>query len=191
MTNRTLKVYGQTTPNTCLLVTADNVVVKNGQVTDELYSFVTSTELHGKASIKIQVLSGSVKITNVTSTYPAIINESIDGFVTFRQPVLNPFVVNKEQIDISSITLNEGDTFEYDHLMFNGPHRFAINTHKDVESGSTLTIGDFLTNKSRFSPDLYPLIGYDWYPFQMGSSDDEAKLIQFIYNNQQWLSKSS
>lgn len=186
MTKRTLRVHGQATNNTFLKVTVDDTVVKEGLVVDELYSFTTSTEFHGKATIRITVVSGEVTITNVTSTYPAVFNNDVDGFLTFRQPILNPFVVNKKLVDINTIKLKTGDTFEYDHLMFNGPHFFVVHTHKDVHQGDIVKIGDFLTGQSKLGPNLYPIIGYDWFPFEMGNTADEERLFNFIYNNTPW-----
>ena len=181
--HRTLRMYGSKTSDTNYTVTVNGQVVDNGQ--DELFSFITNTKLHGSYNIAISVLSGSVTLTNCTATYPALIN-STEGTATFVQPIESPVaVIENETVRIVpfDISINEGTTFIYEHLMFNGPTRFNITT-KDIDLfiGMNLYIGDFLTRTfNKNISDFHAEYDYTYKP-NIYNPENLEILKEIVYN---------
>lgn len=144
---RTLRIYGNKTSDASYTVTVNGEVVDHGK--NELFSFITNTKVHGSCSVAISVQTGNIILTNCTATYPALFN-GINGTATFVQPIESPVaIVENKKIKIIpfEISIKAGETFVYEHLMFNGPTRFNITTNNiDLFPGVDVYIGDFLTN---------------------------------------------
>jgi hypothetical protein len=126
---RTLKIYGQHTPNTSIRVLVDDNVVKDGPVDDRvLFQFDTDVQLHGKSVVDITVISGSIILESVTATYPALFNDTTIGTVTFKQPIDKPMVQFKNNTLSILDNIEVTDHLVYDHLMLNGPNVVKITT---------------------------------------------------------------
>ena len=145
---RTLRMYGHKNPDTTYTVTINGKLVDNGR--DELFSFVTNTQVHGSYSIVISVERGGITLTNCTATYPAYFNQ-IEGTATFDQPIEEPVAVIANQSIKTlpfEIDIKAGESFAYEHLMFNGPTRLNITTkEKDLFPGINVYIGNLITEK--------------------------------------------
>lgn len=168
---RKFTVYGTVTPNTDIKVLVDSDICKDGIVdTEEIFSFYTSVDLHGKVDVTINVLSGSLVLTNTVVTYPAIINNTV-GFVNFDQPIKNP-MLDSNLVELENISLAAGESIRYYHITLNGPDYWQVNVDTSVEVGTNLDIGNITTNQ--VSSFMQPIFHYTPLPC---SAKDPADLI--------------
>ena len=182
---RTLRIYGIKTPNTEYTVRVNDHVVENGG--DELFSFITSTTLHGSCSISITVSFGKLIIKNCTCTYPAIFN-GVEGTATTVQPIAEPvaLIKNGELITVPfDFVIDEGETFSYEHLMFNGPNKFVVTTEgKELFYGVDINLGFHWINELATGVlEVEPVYEYKPKPNDVTSLEDLKKLKEIVLKN--------
>lgn len=159
MAVRTFDIIGQATADASVLV--DNNTVFTGKINGtKLFTFTTDVRLHGKVKVEIKVRSGSIKIQKCLVTYPALINGVTTGGVQFDQPIKHPMVT---EYNGNLLTIEEAiitDYFCYDHLMFNGPTIWNIQTTNEIDMplGSIIK----LKNIKEFGTTLVTKIVPDW-----------------------------
>lgn len=175
---RTLRIYGTKDPNTDYTVFVNGTEVDVGL--DELYSFVTGTEFHGSYNVKICVTNGSLTLTHVTATYPAIIN-GIEGLATMIQPIKYPIAIFEnncmKQLEFP-IKIDASEILDYEHLMLNGPTLWKIDI-KDpvVKQGVNIFVGNLLTDEiTNGITDIKYDYRYDKKPNDINSTVDLENL---------------
>ncbi len=183
-TFRTLKIYGHRSTDVEYSVVIDNELTDNS--TDELFCFQTNTKFHGALDVSITVVKGSLTITHVTATYPAEINNHA-GYITMIQPIAEPVgIVTGSTLNTLPfpITVDNGQTFCYKHLMFNGPTKYIVSLNEDSFEGMNLYVGNFLNNE------LNPAIGnieyvFEYHPLpgRVNSVEDFSLLKQLVILN--------
>jgi len=177
-TFRTLRIYGTRSPNTEYTVNINGEPVSVG--TDELFSFVTNTKLHGSNNIVINVINGSITLTHCTATYPALFN-GIEGTATMVQPIAEPVAVI-ENGEIKSIPfpiiVNADNPLNYEHLMFNGPTRFRISIEGlGIVPGINVFIGNAIKNEfTQGIVDIQVDYEYEKFPNEISSIEDLESL---------------
>ena len=146
---RKLKVFGKISTNTKYTITinGEEFTPYNGE---ELFNFSTSTQLHGGIKVGINVQEGEVRLEKCLVTYPAILN-GINGTLTVIQPMEEPVAIIEDgtirSIPIEGIEIHSGETFEYHHLMFNGPSTIVVETEgHDIFPDVDIYAGDLLQN---------------------------------------------
>lgn len=180
MSIRTLRIYGTYDKNTVINVTVDNVPADNVLQNDLLYSFTTSTELHGKRTTNITVLTGKIQLGKITATYPALIN-GVDGYATFIQPIENPLVTFTDKLNFipKDLELTAPNTIQFDHLMLNGASKLIITSLETIKSGQEIYIGD-LRNPPTNGLSVKPEYTYTPLPNKFNQEDFE-KLVDTVY----------
>ena len=170
---------------------ADYIVVINGKVidnsTDELFSFITSTTVHGSYSISISVNTGFIIMTHCTATYPAIFND-VNGTATMIQPIAEPVAVikNGELKTVPfEITINADENFSYEHLLINGPTRLIISTEgKELFPGVDIDVGNFIDDQILDGIlDIQAVYEYQNKPNDCMSKDDLKQLKEIVLKN--------
>jgi hypothetical protein len=117
MAIRILDTYGKINSPSSANIKVDGKVVHNGILADGiLFSFKTDVSKHGKVVVSIELLYGSITITNVRVTYPSNNN----GLINMPQPIDQPL-----QPLLLPLTINNDIT--YNHYMFNGPEQWIID----------------------------------------------------------------
>jgi hypothetical protein len=178
-TFRTLKAHGSVSQGTQYSISIREAEVNKNDETC-LFSFITPTNFHGSYSVRIEVYSGELKIERWTATYPAILN-GVDGFATFEQPILKPMVILKNGVlrEYSFIEVRARQVFQYEHMMFNGPTKFLIETENEIEKNATIYVGDLI--KSSFSPEIKSLKpDYQYEPKPNNLKEDDLNLLRNI-----------
>lgn len=179
---RTLQILGTADPSTIGRVVVNDVCVHDGEfISDTLFAFKTTVTTHGRAVIDIAINTGSIKIENIIVTYPAIINKSIKGFMTFPQPIKTPMVQNLGDRIVTLQNVIVDKHIEYDHLMYNGPSYWDIEVDS-VELYEGINI-DARTVKL-LSVDA--VFNYDYKKFDVTSDDDFKKLVGYTYQKKEW-----
>ena len=182
-TYRTLKIHGQYEPETNIKVLVDGNVVKDGIVSDSvLFQFDTDVQLHGKATVDITVISGSITLESVTATYPALFNNTTSGTVTFKQPIDKPMV----QFNGTGLTILDNvkvtSHLVYDHLMLNGPNNLKVTTSDTVNISNDMdfnTNGDIrLAFKNGFFLDIESVYNYNKKPCDWMTDDTDLNLLK-------------
>ena len=173
-TFRTLRIYGFKQPGTEYIVKINGVVTELGS--DDLFSFITNTKLHGSNNIIINVLSGKLTITHCYATYPALFN-NVEGTATMVQPIADPIAVieNGQIFSVPfPIVVSEGETFDYEHLMFNGPSRFKIAVQGlGINPGINVFIGNAMKNEfTQGITDIQVEYDYERFPNEINSEED-------------------
>jgi hypothetical protein len=180
MTTRTLKIYGSYDIGTDIRVTIDGVPADNILQGTVLYSFDTSSELHGKATTHIEVISGKITLGDVTATYPAVIN-GVEGLISFIQPIENPLVTYTDKLTTipKNLTLTAPSTIEFDHLMLNGPSRLIITGAVSIDPGGNIFVGD-LRNPPPPNVSVHQDYQYTPKPNQFNQEDLDT-LLSLVY----------
>lgn len=156
---RTLKLYG--TNNAEYKVYINNELSESSN-TDLIYSFSTETTVHDSYNIKIEVTKGSLTLEKCLVDYPAILNGK-KGKITFDQPIETPlykFDGKELQAQPFPITITEGQTAEFEQLMFNGPTLFDVELSE--VNDSTVYVGNLITKE--FIPEMkniVPIYAYE------------------------------
>lgn len=116
-----------TTKDADIVVTINGVICKD-TLKDYIFSFESPSEFHGSVPISVQVVSGQISITQALACYPTNL-----GTITFPLPI-NPFVrLHKDHIEeLSNIIIKEGELFEYNHLIVNGPNYWVTTSPGDI-----------------------------------------------------------
>ena len=118
MTLRTLQTYGTSTTDAIADITVDDILVHSGPLTSsKLFEFTTDVSKHGKVSVCIKMLQGSITVTHNRVTYPALINDVV-GHVDMPQPIEQP-----------NLPFTVTSKLTYNHYMFNGPKQWIISTN--------------------------------------------------------------
>lgn len=167
---RKFTVYGTVTPGTTIKVLVDGDVCKDGPVeSDEIFSFYTGVDLHGKVNVSINVVSGKLVLGLTTVTYPAIIN-NVAGYVNFEQPIKYP-MLDLNLNELKSIMLLSDESINYYHITLNGPDYWQVTVDAGIEPGTNLDIGNITTNQ--VSSFMKPIFNYTPLPC---SAKDPADL---------------
>lgn len=131
---RSITVHGVATANTIIQVAVNGEICKDGLVTDSrLYGFSTPVDLHGALAVTIKVVSGEITIGPTYVEYPALF-DSGPGTVTFPIP-MNPIASVTDRVvqyPEGSVTVAEGDSFSYNHLIVNGPNYWDLTASKNI-----------------------------------------------------------
>lgn len=180
MTIRTLKIHGHYEPDTDIQVTVDGVPADNILQGPVLYSFNTSSELHGKATTRIEVISGKITLGDITATYPAVVN-GVEGLISFIQPIECPLVTYTDKLNIipKYLTLTAPSTIEFDHLMLNGPSRLIITGAVGIDPGGDMFVGD-LRNPPPPNVSVFQDYQYTPKPNQFNQEDLDI-LLSLVY----------
>jgi hypothetical protein len=182
-TFRKITLHGHKSPDAEITVLVDNKNINIGS--EDLFSFNTSTRLHGSSDVVIDVTKGNIVLTNCTVTYPAIFNNTVAGTITFIQPIEEPIaLIEDQQIKTLpfKIQVGPGEKLAYKHLMFNGPTRYNILIEDiDLVPGINIFIGNIL--KRRYIKNVIKHVGeydYIYLPNNSRSPEDLEKLKFFV-----------
>lgn len=186
MSVRNLKFYGTSETNTSICVIKDGEVIKDSLVNSEiLFDFFTSVEFHGVADFSIFVRSGNITLEKITATYPATFNETIQGSVTFVQPVRTPLLsltdTGFSPIPFGTI-ISEGETLKFKHLMLNGPSILHFKEMNDIKENDDYYLGNFFDMKDKLN-NIFPEYRYTPKPNNWTTDIDEELLKQEILNS--------
>lgn len=180
---RILRVYGHKQPNTQYTVTVNGMPADTAG--DGLFSFTTNTKLHGSCTVSVKVDQGSITLTHGTATYPAIYNGTVSGTVTIDQPIDRPIVVINKTVEFIpfDITIKQGQVFDYEHMLFNGPTRFRIATVGiDLMPNLNIHIGNLRTKEFiQGVVDVQTDYEYQQQP-NMNTVEDLEKLKSLVSN---------
>ena len=159
---RTLKLYGINNAEYKVYI---NQELSESSNTDLIYSFSTETTLHDSYNIKIEVTKGSLILEKCLVDYPAILNGK-KGKITFDQPIETPlYKFNGYELEAQPfpITINEGETVEFEQLMFNGPTLFDVELTDTTKVKESIYIGNLITKE--FIPEMKNIVPiYDYEP---------------------------
>ena len=140
MEYRTLKVYFESSKNAEFNIQIDGAAT---EIERDYFQFQTRVDFYGSCSVSIKVTKGSVTLERCTATYPAIINDQ-PSQITMSQPIKSPVaLVSSDEIQILDFPVKITDQLSYQHLMFNGPSYFIIDS-KEEEYSNNLYIGNLL-----------------------------------------------
>jgi len=190
---RRLKLKGTTSQSAKYKVLIDGKDVD--YLDDCIFSFVTKTSFHDSLSISIVVEKGWIRLEKCTASYPATFN-GISGTATIIQPIESPIAVIENntinQIPFN-ITINENETFNYEHLMLNGPSKLLISI-KDQEMYENIDffVGNFLTKEiSKGITDIQTEYNYNPKPNDIYKEEDLEKLKSLVINKHIALTKNT
>ena len=162
MAIRTLDTYGKINSPTSANITVDDKLVHTGILTNGiLFSFKTDVSKHGKVIISIELLYGSITITNIRVTYPSNNN----GLINMPQPIDQPL-----QPLLLPLTIDNDIT--YNHYMFNGPKQWII----DEGIKENLIIIDNFYDSVKFKK-IRPDWQYNNIPVDLNKINDISSLI--------------
>jgi hypothetical protein len=119
---RIIRALGTVQDGTRAIITADNQIVAQGHISNvvSLFNFAVPSQKQGKVKITIQIVEGSITVTNYRAVYSAIAGDSglsgfVDGPVALIQPNL-PFTVC--------------NLYEYDFYILNGVDYWCISSNQ-------------------------------------------------------------
>ena len=174
MSSRTLKVYFKKDSDANFDITVNSI---KAEIFDNFFSFETDTSFHGSYTITIIVYSGMLNLTRCTATYPAIVNGT-QGNITMEQPIKYPIAVVKDKkIETYSFPTTITNKLTYEHLMFNGPSYFVVDTES---KDTSLYIGDLLENINENVTRIETVYNYNKKPNDIFSKTDLEELKQLI-----------
>jgi len=108
----------------------------------QLFKYVTTADFNGNVHVKIEVNSGSVVIgpKDAAGVYPVVYDNVVNGLqvqgtMPFKQFnhvmwLQNP---SKRKEDDRDFIIEAGETFEYDHLIPNGPEWLEVYFHREQD----------------------------------------------------------
>jgi hypothetical protein len=159
---RKIRIHGKSN-NAKTIVTIDNIVC-NTVFDDCIFSFDCPSNFHGSIPVSIRVISGSIALNYTTATYPT-------NFGTITFPIsINSFArIYTDRVEhLSNIVINEGETFNYDHLIINGPNYWITEDRGD------LYVDDITTTK------ITPIFEYAPYTAIHSNNTALNDLIKFL-----------
>ena len=147
-TFRELNVFASTSVNAKYTITINGSEFKPNNKNEELFNFSTSTQFHGGTRISITVQEGELCLDRCLATYPATFN-GIEGTLTMIQPMEEQGAIIEDgmirSIPLEGIEISSGETFDYYHLLYNGPSMLIVEIDgHDVFPGVNIYIGDVL-----------------------------------------------
>jgi hypothetical protein len=164
MAFRTIHTWGTVAGDTAAVVKVGKTIIHAGPLCSGLlFEFITDVTLHGKVSVTIEVLYGTLMITHNRVTYPALI-KGIHGFVNMPQPINQP-----------NLPLTVDSVVTYDHYMFNGPAQWIVDT--DV-ANRVVVVDDFFNAVS--TDFIIPDWQYNQKPFDV-STITESGIKNYWY----------
>ena len=180
MSTRTLRIYGEYDPGTQIIVTINGMPADNVLAGDLLYSFNTSTEVHGRAITRIEVVRGKIVLGKITATYPALIN-NVEGWATFIQPMATPLITYTDRVNAipKNLTVHALEAVQFDHLMLNGASRLVVTSPETIVPGGELYVGDLRKHLPE-GVSIYPEYTYSPQPNKFNQEDFE-KLVASTY----------
>lgn len=187
---RKLRIYASTSDDAKYKILVNGSELVSYKPDDgELFSFETSTEFHGSVSVEIQVFEGFVTLSKCHATYPSIIN-TVPGTITMLQPMKEPIGILENggirSIPINGIVVSKGETFNYEHLLYNGPNVTIIELDgHDIQPNENLYLGDVLNHDviAGIKGIEYKFEYSDVKPHNIWKGEDFEKLKEFILNN--------
>jgi len=176
---RTLKLYGINNAKYKVYI---NDKISQSFDSNLIYTFSTNTTLHGSYNIKIEVIKGSLILEKCLVDYPATLN-SKKGSITMVQPIESPLYkwIGQELIvQPFPIEISEGETVDFEHLMFNGPTFFQVALNQETTE-ENLYIGNPIT-KDYISElkDIQPVFEYDPEDWNLWSKESLQKLVNLV-----------
>ena len=145
---RELKVFASKSVDAKYTITINDSEFKPNNKNEELFNFSTSTQFHGAYRFNLKVQEGELCLDKCLATYPALFN-GIRGTMTAIQPMEEPVAVIEDgkirSIPLEGIKISSGETFEYYHLMYNGPSMIIVEIDDhDIFPGVDIYFGDLL-----------------------------------------------
>ena len=185
MTTRKFDIIGESSSANATIMVDNNIVFTGPISGSKLFTFTTDVTLHVKVKIEVKVHDGSIKIKKCLVTYPARINGLISGFVQFDQPIKNPMTTqfNGNTIALEDVTVT--DYFCYDHLMFNGPTVWNIQTTNEVDMvpGITIKLKNTDATGSTLVTSIVPDWGYEHRQIDVLSVEEIDKFKKELYES--------
>ena len=176
---RTLKLYGTNNAEYKVYI---NDELSQSFDSDLIYTFNTDTTLHGSYNVKIEVTKGSLTLEKCLVDYPATLNGK-KGIMTMDQPIETPLYKWTGQELIAQpfpIEISEGETVEFEHLMFNGATFFKVDLkHETTEE--KVYVGNLITRN--YNPDLrdiQPVFEYEPEDWNLWSKESLQKLVDVV-----------
>jgi hypothetical protein len=125
---REIRIQG-TWSNATVTITAGGIVCDNILINDCIFSFTSPSKFHGSVPISIKVIAGQVALGKVLVRYPTNV-----GTITFPIPMNSIGKIHSNYCveQLSNIVINAGETFEYDHLIVNGPNYWITDMQGDI-----------------------------------------------------------
>ena len=158
--HRSITVHGEST-DAIIHVTINGEVCKDGPVTDSrLYGFSTPVELHGALPVTIKVIAGEITLGPTYAEYPALFDSGA-GTIAFPIP-MNPIASITDRVlqyPEGSVTVKEGESFSYHHLIVNGPNYWNLTKSQNI-----------------------PVFEYDAYPASHKENLAFNELVKYIYS---------
>jgi hypothetical protein len=175
---RTLKLYGTNNAEYKVFI---NDKQSQSFDSDLIYNFSTDTTFHGSYNVKIEVIKGSLTLEKCLVDYPATLNGK-KGIMTMDQPIETPLYIwtgEKLVAQPFPITINNGETVEFEHLMFNGATFFKVDLKDEVED--KVYVGNLITrNYNPILRDIQPIFEYDPEDWNFWSKESLQKLVDVV-----------